>query len=132
MSSSRNCNKTQNILHIRGAKLPNACQNRHKIGFYSILRYIGDLRRHKGPYFWPKSVCILKKHSEISISLNKICRILTIFSITISKYSISVKFGFENDTPHPQGPPGGTYFFKKSCERIFLEKSMISLKFKHA
>ena len=44
-------------------------------------------------------------------------------SITISKYQISVKFGFENDPP---GPPGGSpkiFFLKKSCERIFWEKS---------
>jgi len=44
-------------------------------------------------------------------------------SITISKYQISVKFGFENDPP---GPPGGYrkfFFLKKSCERIFRAKS---------
>jgi hypothetical protein len=45
-------------------------------------------------------------------------------SITISKYQILVKFGFENDPP---GPPGGlskkNFFLKKSFERIFRAKS---------
>ena len=31
-----------------------------KIGFSSILGYFGDLRRHKGAYFWAKSVSIHK------------------------------------------------------------------------
>ena len=67
-----------------------------KIGFSSILGYFGDLRRHKGAYFWAKLVSIPKNihnglffHKKIMQNFNHF------FSITISKYQISVKFGFE-------------------------------------
>ena len=100
----------------------------HKIGFSSILGYFGDLRIHKRAYFWAKTVSIPKNiHYGLIFSQKNMQNFNHFVSIPISKYQISVKFGFENDPP---GPPGGDrnfFFSKKSCDRIFWEKSMFKL-----
>ena len=65
-----------------------------KIGFSSILGYFGDLRRHKGAYFWAKSVSIPKNiHFGLNFSQKNMQNFNHFISITISKYHISVKFG---------------------------------------